>query len=219
MSRKPSPQRTSPKQPFIAGFLIPVFLLATLTPTLLFQDTTPGDPVIPIESIPVETPAQREVRMLAAFDNPSAVPGALIVSFEPGTSLNQANTILGGANFHIQTSQNCTTPQEVGPGQTTVNGTPTCFNEGWYESISAGLVLVPSGEEKNAARTLISLSGVVWVEPNYTVTLDESGNAPVPTLYENIPSDTSSNILGIEPIWLVVGVLAVGFGAFFAMKK
>ncbi len=231
MKRKnPSPKNESRNQPFVAAVILPILMLTAFSPTLLFQDVFPGDPVIPIENVPVETPQEKEARMLSAFENPNAVAGQIIVSFELGTTLEQANSILAAQNLRIETTQNCVSPQEAGPGETTVNGTPTCFTEGWFESIAAGLVLVSSGSEKTVASDLLKLEGVVWVEPNYTSTITDGGTlpvptlyddvgAPVPTLYENGPVNTSSNTLGIEPIWLVVGVLALGFGAFFAMKK
>lgn len=236
MSRKnPSPKSLSKKQPYVAGFILPVILLAAFVPTILFQTqgdvpgdgTFIGDPILPPEAPPAaETPAEREARMLAAFDNPSMVPGQIIVNFEPGTTFEQANEILQALDLYVPDETSCTTPQEVSPdGRSSGNGTPSCFNEYWIPSLAAGIILVSDGEEKEIAKQLMTLPGVVWAEPNYTISVAGNESTPIPTLYENNPTPTANstatatNFLGIEPIWLVVGVLALGFGAFFAMKK
>lgn len=224
---------TSKKDPFVAGFVLPVLLMASFAPVLLFQaGDVPGETYLP----PVETPEQKFDRMIGAFDREGVLPGVLIVSFSNGTTLEQANAILQPFGLKIDQKQICNAGQAVEPNGTTIAGNETCFSDGWYDMLASGRVLVDAGMEKTLAEQLYTTTGVVWVEPDYTVTLDgenpainksdeqwlEATNPPgsdagaTPSLPR---AEEVNTILGINALWLVVGVLVAGFGAFFVMGK
>jgi len=229
---------TTKKDPFVAGFVLPVLLMASFTPMLLFQaGDVPGETYLP----PTETAEQKYTRMISAFDRDNTLPGILIVSFASGTTLEQANTILQPFGLKIDQKQVCNAGQAVDPSGTITTGAENCFSDGWYDMLASGRVLVDAGQEKVLAEQLYNTPNVVWVEPDYTVTLDGSnpqlgvedngtttpveGSADNQTMYPSPISEfndivpAKNTILGIEPIVLVIGVLLVGFGAYFVMKK
>ena len=231
----------SQRDPFIAGFILPVLLLAAFSPTLLFQEQGDvegapyyvGDPPLVKEPPVVETAEQKEARMLKAFDNPNMIAGQLIVSFTDGTSLEQANAILQSFGLKIDEKEICLNAQTEDPNGTSVTSGTSCYMEGWFSSITAGRVLVTIGQEKTMAQQLYSTPGIIWVEPNYTESIADSSpslgvedtlpsqNADAQTTFPPAPlyQAASNTILGIEPLMWVLGVLVVGFGAFFLMKK
>ncbi len=235
MKRKNSSTKNKPRDPFVAGFILPVLILATFSPVLMFQGDgdIPGETYIP----PVETAEQKYARMISAFDRENTLPGVLIVSFTQGTTLEQANAILQSFNLSIDQKQICNAGQAVEPNGTTIMGEETCFSDGWYDMLASGRVLVSSGQEKVLAEQLYNTPGIVWVEPDYTVTLDgenpalggtdeqwlEATNPPgsgeVPSIPSVPRSDATNTVMGINTLWLVVGVLVVGFGAYFVMGK
>jgi hypothetical protein len=234
MKTKNPTKTSSKKDPFVAGFILPVLLMASFAPVLLFQaGDVPGDVYVP----PTETAEQKYDRMISAFDRTNILPGVLIVSFTPGTTVEQANSILQPFGLKIDQKQICNAGQAVEPNGTVSAGQETCFSDGWYDMLASGRVLVTAGQEKILAGQLYQTSGIVWVEPDYEVTLDgsnpqlgvEDNNPTIPpegsadnqTFYppaQMQPTKTNT-ILGIEPIVLVIGVLLVGFGAYFVMGK
>lgn len=235
MKRKNSSTKNNAREPFVAGFILPVLILATFSPVLMFQGDgdIPGETYIP----PVETSEQKFVRMMSAFDRENTIPGVLLVSFTPGTTLEQANAILQAFNLRIDQKQICNAGQAVEPNGTVTAGAENCFSEGWYDMLASGRVLVDAGNEKVLAEQLYNTPGIVWVEPDYTVTLggenpalgenDEQwleatnppGSEDVPTIPSVPRSEATNTGMGIDTLWLVVGVLVVGFGAFFMMGK
>ncbi len=234
MKTKNPSKSTSKKDPFVAGFVLPVLLMASFAPMLLFQaGDVPGETYLP----PTETAEQKYERMISAFDRDNTLPGVLLVSFTSGTTLEQANAILQPYGLKIDQKQVCNAGQAVEPNGTVTTGAENCFSDGWYDMLASGRVLVDAGQEKVLAEQLYNTPGVVWVEPDYTVTLDGSNpqidgevtnpidngvgtnnpiNYPDAQPYANAATNT---IMGIEPIVLVIGVLLVGFGAYFVMGK
>tara|TARA_Y100000310_G_scaffold13087_1_gene13408 strand:- start:200 stop:913 length:714 start_codon:yes stop_codon:yes gene_type:complete len=151
-----------------------------------------------VKSAPeIETPAEREARMLAQFDR-SIVSGQMVFSFSDDTTKEEAVAILGKYGLKLQLYEVC--GSTVGPVQTPdgtgeelyVEEESNCETvDSWSDMIKVATVDVPEGEEKNLAKKLVNEEEqIVWAEPSHLIQLgiEVEGNLGVPV---NLPPKTS----------------------------